>query len=115
MMSGPDIYGYDPVYHSPDEGIWYGDTPNWWDLASQGIDQAAQTAQIIGAGYPPGSNVSIQYPQQQPALAVMPQLYPQTTPTVTAQPKTGVLNLSTNELLILGLIGFAFIFGKRGR
>lgn len=108
-------------YYSPDQGIWYPDSgydsgPDWYDLA-----QLAQQAYIYGElGYPQGPNITYapQYPQQQqqqPPMT-MPQLYPSTPTAPTAQPTQGAgVQLSTTTLIIIGLVGFAFLSGKRGR
>jgi hypothetical protein len=80
-----------PSYEEP----WYVDTLN------RAIERAAQVATIEAGGYPP-------YPQ-----------YPTPTPYppqgVAPQPSGGGVTLSTNTLMILGLIGFAFVFGGRRR
>jgi hypothetical protein len=120
MMSGPDVFGYEPTYHSPDEGIWYPDynqSPSLYDLISQGISRGADVAQIAVGGYPPNTNItyspSYQYPQQQPQAAPLPQLMPGTTPQ-TQTPGAGIQLSTTTLMLIVGGV-LLFTLGKRGR
>lgn len=103
-------------YGEPGGYSYPGDGSQLYDIFSQGIHEAAQTAQVIGAGYPPGSNVSIQYPsaqspqypgQQYPQQPVLAQHSP--------QPSGFGLQISTTQAIIGGLILFAFFAGKRGR
>jgi hypothetical protein len=93
----------------------YGGSPDLYDIISQGIHEGAQTAQVIGSGYPPGSNVSIQYPQQ-PSPHVFPQLYPQE-PGVRPfpQPPGAGIQLSTTTLMLLAGAFLLFSFGKSKR
>lgn len=128
MMSGPDPYGtglyYDTVYS--DQYLYpnYGDEgPSWWDLAQQAIREGAQTAQIIGAGYPPGSTVV--YAPQYPGGPIVPTVqapppspYPMPMPgqTVPTSAPGGGVQLSNTTLMLL--VGGALLFmlgGKRGR
>lgn len=85
-----------PSYETP----WYVDTIN------RAIERAAQVATVQVAGYPPMPTF--------PAPAPSPAPYP--LPLPTPQPSGAGIQLSTNTLMILGLIGFAFVFGgRRGR
>jgi hypothetical protein len=124
MMSGPDPYSSDDSggYYSPDQGIWYPDYypdsgPSIYDLISQGISQGAQTAQIIGSGYPPGSNVT--YAPQYGAQPQQPLPLPQLMPGAQPQPKPPAgagIQLSTTTLMLL--VGGFLLFtlgGKRGK
>lgn len=72
------------------EEPWYVDTIN------RAIERASQVATVDVGGYPPYPS----FPSPQVAQGVAP--HPQ-----------GGVTLSTNTLLILGLVGFAFIFGRR--
>jgi len=123
MMRGPDpfAYGsgdYDTIY----EGQNYppGDSgPSIWDLISQGIHEGAQTAQVIGSGYPPGSTIvySPQYPQGQ-IVQPSPGAYPMPLPGPGLQTPTpgGGVNLSNTTLMLL--VGGVLLFmlgSKRGR
>jgi hypothetical protein len=111
-----DPWGYELT---PDQGGWvadYGSGPSWWDLASQGID-AAREAYIYGElGYPPGSTniYAPQYPQPQTAQQ-MPQFTLQPTAPLPQPVQQGGFQISTTMALVLGVVGFAFLFGKRGR
>lgn len=101
---------YSPEYYElPVSGQYYDDYQPWWyDLGIEAIRRGSETAQVIGAGWP-----SIpQIPQPTPTPQPGPQ--PGPAPGVQPQPQGG-LSLSTNTLIILGLVGFAFVFGSRRR
>ena len=93
-----------------------------WDIISQGIHEGAQTAQVIGAGYPPGSTVvySPQYPQGQVVSPSPAPYYPLPVPPggpilQTPAPGGGV-NLSNTTLMLLVGGVLLFVLGsKRGR
>jgi len=106
-----DRYGEPGGYSYP--GDYSG--PSIADIISQGIHEGAQTAQVIGSGYPPGSNVSIQYPQQ-PSPQVFPQLYPQQPGVAPSpQPSGAGIQLSTTTLMLIvgGFLLFSLGKGKR--
>lgn len=113
-----DPFGYD--YYgglSPDQGGWvpdYGDynEPSWRDLISQAIREGAETAQVFGAGYPPGS-VNVYAPQSSyPTVPPAPGAQP--IPTVAPQPSGGIQLSTTTLMLIVG--GFLlFSLGKSRR
>ncbi len=129
MMSGPDPYGsggyYDTVY--ADQYFYpnyQDDSPSWWDLAQQAISQGAQTAQIIGAGYPPGS--TIVYAPQYPGGPIVPTVqapppsgqYPMPLPgpvVSTPAPGGGVQLSNTTLMLLVGGVLLFMLGGKRGR
>lgn len=100
----------------------YDDEPSWWDLIRQGISEAAQTAQIVAQGYPPGSTIvySPQYPQGQVVQAPPPGGYPSPVgPGPFSPPATapvGGVNLSNTTLMLLVGGVLLFMLGtKRGR
>lgn len=115
-----DPYGggyYDTVYEGQDISPV---APSWWDLISQGIHEGAQTAQVIGAGYPPGS--TIVYSPQYPGGQVVPAQYPpmQTMPGVpgtvpAAAPGAGVQLSNTTLMLLVGGVLLFMLGTKRGR
>lgn len=117
FFAGPDPYGsYEPAYN-PNQGVWYDydDSFSWGDFAEQAINQAARTAQIIGAGYPPNANVTYSptVNQQQPYCG------PQgcgagPIPVVTAQPPGGIQLSTTTLMLIVGGV-LLFSLGKSRR
>lgn len=114
-----DPFGYD--YYgglSPDQGGWvpdYGDygEPSWRDLISQAIREGAETAQVFGAGYPPGS-VNVYAPQTgYPTIPPSPGVTPAPVPTATPQ-GAGIQLSTTTLMLIVG--GFLlFSLGKSRR
>lgn len=81
------------------------ETPWWVDTINRGIERASQVATVAEAGYPPYPS----YPSPSPQRAPYPM------PGYGAPQSSGGIQLSTNTLMILGLIGFAFIFGSRKR
>lgn len=118
-------YYYDTIYadenYPPPPG---GGGPSILDVIAQGIHEGAQTAQVIGSGYPPGSTIvySPQYPQGQ-IVAPPPAPYcgpggcggAALVPVPTPAPGGGV-NLSNTTLMLLVGGVLLFILGsKRGR
>lgn len=119
MMSGPDPYGsgyYDTIYEGQDISP---SGPSWWDLAQQAIHEGAQTAQIVGSGYPPGSTVvySPQYPgqtAQYPPYQMSP--VAPGTPFPQAPASGSGVNLSNTTLMLLVGGVLLFMLGtKKGR
>lgn len=123
-MRGPDPYSYDPIpipySYDPSSGVWYDEDSgiDWGGLFSQGIDRAAQTAQIIERGYPPGSVVyAPSYPTVPggPGTAPAPAPYPAPSALPAVQPSGGIQISPVMAMLIGGGI-LLFVLGtKRGR
>jgi len=118
-MRGPDPYSYDPVPYGYDQnsGIWYDDDSgiDWGGLFSQGIDRAAQTAQIIERGYPPGSVV---YAPSYPTIPGTPGTIPAPAPypAPAALPPQGAgIQLSTTTLMLIAGAFLLFSLGKSRR
>lgn len=123
MMSGPDPMSpladsyYMPYDDQPYYGLPYSDP--WYQFSiDELIRQGAQTAQVIGAGYPPGSNVV--YAPQYPAGPASPQTVPQLPmPPAVGQGSpgqtSGGVQLSTTTLMLLVGGFLLFTLGKRGR
>lgn len=105
----PDYVGpyspeyYDPVSYYPDNSY----RPWWYDIGVEAIRRGAETAQVIGSGWP-------SHPPPVPQIQPQPLPAPYPLPGVQPQARDGAgIQLSTNTLLIGGLILFAFIFGSR--
>jgi hypothetical protein len=119
-MRGPDPYSYDPTPipygYDPSSGVWYDDDGgiDWGGLLSQGIDRAAQTAQIIERGYPPGSVV---YAPSYPTIpGTSPAPAPAPYPAPSALPPQGAgIQLSTMTLMLIGGAFLLFSLGKSRR
>jgi len=111
----PDAYNADYSYYGDD-------IPTWQDLVMQAISQGATTAQIIGAGYPPGSTViySPQYPSGQVIQAPPPTplpypLPPGAMPAPSPSPGGGVNLSNTTLMLLVGGVLLFMLGTKRGR
>jgi hypothetical protein len=120
MMSGPDIYPVADTYYMPyDDQPYYGlPYDPWYGFSiDELIRQGAQTAQIIGAGYPPGStNVyAPQYPAQQSSPYPMPLPTPTPATALGQAQSSGGVQLSTTTLMLLVGGFLLFTLGKRGR
>ncbi len=120
-MRGPDPYSYDPIpipySYDPSSGVWYDEDGgiDWGGLFSQGIDRAAQTAQIIERGYPPGSVV---YAPSYPTIPGTPGAVPAPAPypAPAALPPQGAgIQLSTMTLMLIGGAILLFSLGKSRR
>lgn len=101
-----DPYGYqiaDQFYQGDDY------RPYWYDLGVEAIRRGAETAQIIGSGYPQYPNYPLPTP---PPPLPLPTPAPGVTPT--PQSAGGIQLSQTTLMLIVG--GFLlFTLGKRGR
>lgn len=117
-----DYYGYDSSY----------DQPSWWDLTRDAIREAAETAQIVAQGYPPGSTIVyapqypggpsvpvVQPPQEQPHPYYplpLPPMGPGPGPAPAPSQGGAGINLSNTTLMLL--VGGFLLFSlgsKRGR
>jgi len=121
MMSGPDpygTYGDSGDYYSPDLGVWYPDYPDSGPSVTDLISQGIYAGQVIGAGYPPGSNVTYAPSYSSGgggAQQTMP--YPQLMqPQTQARPQTQGIQLSNTTLMLLVGGALLFMLGtKKGR
>lgn len=109
-MPDPNYVGpYSPEYYElPVGGQYYDDYQPWWyDWGMEAIRRGAETAQVIGAGWP-------SYPQV-PQPTPTPQPYPQPSPGVQPlQDKDSVKLSNTTLMLLVGGV-LLFMLGKRGR
>lgn len=105
----PDYVGpYSPEYYE----LPYRDDdyqPWWYDWGIEAIRRGAETAQIIGSGWPTPPSIPIPQPQPGPQPTPQPGVTPQQQP-----PGQGIQLSTTTLMLIVG--GFLlFTLGKRGR
>jgi hypothetical protein len=102
-----DPYGYqDQIadqFYQDDYRPW------WYDLGIEAIRRGAETAQVIGSGYPQFPDYPLPVP---PSPVPLPVPIPGVTPT--PQPAGGI-QLSTNTLMLLVGGVLLFMLGKRGR
>ena len=110
-----DPYGdgtYDTVYAGQDISPAQG--PSLADIISQAIHEGAQTAQVIGSGYPAGSTVV--YAPSYPGASAHPVIQPGPPFLQPQAAPGGGVNLSNTTLMLL--VGGVLLFmlgSKRGR
>jgi hypothetical protein len=99
-------YGYDEYDYGPPTSIT--------DLISQGIYTAGQTAQIIGAGYPPGSTVVLAPNVGYPGRPGQPPVYPPAPfPTQQPQSQSGFSLTGNTGLWLLAGLALLVFSGRR--